>query len=189
MQTKRFERVTKSTASRVAKASISAQETTPGHKFSSWALASSTTSNPLSPMFGPAFISAFSFMINTEPSQPCQSTPSLQITLSYRWQTKALFYSLFKPEQNSRGSEAWAAQLKWWDRPWNTTPQWTLRWTRLWDMSLNKTQQPALILLAKSLPEFPEESTTFLLFAPSYWLCNNLKLFCGFHPYILFVYL
>ena len=62
---------TKSTESRAASASMSAHETTPGHKASSCDFASSIASNPLNPRFGGAFLSAEDPVINTEPSHPC----------------------------------------------------------------------------------------------------------------------
>ena len=67
----RFNLCTKTTASRAASASISAHETTPGHKGSSCDFTSSITSNPLKPRFGGALISVEDPVINTEPSQPC----------------------------------------------------------------------------------------------------------------------
>ena len=77
--------VTKSTASRAAKASMSAHETTPGHKASICDLASSITSNPLNPRFGKAFLSEEDPAINTEPSQPCKRTLMLWVHVDY-WQ-------------------------------------------------------------------------------------------------------
>jgi len=77
--------ITKSTASRAAKASMSAHETTPGHKASICDLASSITSKPLNPRFGKAFLSAEDPAINTEPSQPCKRTLMLLVRVDY-WQ-------------------------------------------------------------------------------------------------------
>ena len=57
---------TKTTASRAARARISAQETIPGHAASSLVLASSITSNPLKPRLGPAVFSVLGPLIRTE---------------------------------------------------------------------------------------------------------------------------
>lgn len=65
---------TRSTASRAANASMSAQETTPGQEASNCVLASSITSNPLNPPFVNAFLSAEPPVIRTEPSQPCSTS-------------------------------------------------------------------------------------------------------------------
>ena len=62
--------ITKSTASRAAKAKISAQETIPGHMDSSCFFASSITSKPFNPTFAGDVLSADGPEINTEASQP-----------------------------------------------------------------------------------------------------------------------
>lgn len=68
----------KETASRAAKATISAQETTPGQIFSTAALASSMTANPSTPAFPGAAVSSPSFFNRMEPSQPCKSGKNLK---------------------------------------------------------------------------------------------------------------
>lgn len=75
---KYFQRLTwKETESLAAKATISAQETTPGQVFSRLVLTSSITSNPARDWFGIASFSALLFAVESssiEPSQPCRST-------------------------------------------------------------------------------------------------------------------
>lgn len=62
---------TKATASRAAKATMSAQETTPGHTLSNSALAFSISSNPLTPWCDAArFSEAGPLSIKIEPSHP-----------------------------------------------------------------------------------------------------------------------
>jgi hypothetical protein len=53
--------LTSTTESRAASATISAQETTPGHVFSSCVFAASITSYPLTVKLGPDFFSTFGF--------------------------------------------------------------------------------------------------------------------------------
>jgi hypothetical protein len=69
-----YDQFTRETASRAASATISAQETTPGHFASNSALAASMTKNPSKLKLGLASFSA-TFVevefINTDPSQPC----------------------------------------------------------------------------------------------------------------------
>lgn len=62
--------LTKSTASRAARANISAQDTTPEHTASNWDLASSITSNPLIPKFCGAVLSEDAPEIKTDASHP-----------------------------------------------------------------------------------------------------------------------
>ena len=67
----------KETESLATKAKISAQETTPGHVFSSWLLILSITSNPAKDWFGTASFSAELFAVesnSTEASQPYETT-------------------------------------------------------------------------------------------------------------------
>lgn len=74
--------LTSHTASLAMSASTSAQETVPGHAFSTAAFTLSTKPNPRSVWFGVASFSAVLFPAessSTEPSQPCmhrQSTPA-----------------------------------------------------------------------------------------------------------------
>lgn len=66
---------TMDTASLATKAKISAQETTPGHFFSTADLAASITSKPLTDRFGAASFSAWLLLVefkSTEPSHPCK---------------------------------------------------------------------------------------------------------------------
>lgn len=72
--------LTRSTASRAARASISAHETTPGHTASSWDLASSITSNPLSPKFCGAVRSEDAPEIKTDASHPCNAKSAEQLS-------------------------------------------------------------------------------------------------------------
>ena len=72
---------TKATASRAAKATMSAQETTPGHALSNSALAFSISSNPLRPWCGDArFSEVGPLSIKIEPSHPysCHQNQSHQ---------------------------------------------------------------------------------------------------------------
>lgn len=72
---------TKATASRAAKATMSAQETTPGHTLSNSALAFSISSNPLTPWCDAArFSEVIPLSIKIEPSHPysCHQNQSHQ---------------------------------------------------------------------------------------------------------------
>lgn len=62
--------LTRTTASRAAKAKISAHETTPGHTDSIWLLITSMTSNPRRLRFASAVLSVLGPEISTEASQP-----------------------------------------------------------------------------------------------------------------------
>nr|GLL28321.1 Os03g0369250 [Ipomoea trifida] len=73
-------RLTKKTASLAAMATISAQETTPGHCLSSSSLASSITSYPLKlKLAGESFSAVLSLVesINTDASHPCTTIENL----------------------------------------------------------------------------------------------------------------
>ena len=72
---KSFKIFTKVTASRATNATISAQETTPGHFFSTADFTASITWNPLRNWFGIAAFSAWLLEVEfnrTEPSHPCK---------------------------------------------------------------------------------------------------------------------
>lgn len=103
------------TASRATNAKISAQETTPGHFFSTADFTASMTWNPLKLWLGNASFSALLLEVefnSTEPSHPCKSKfngvsqeqnsvlSNCSATSSRKQQRKYILYKYILPDQD-----------------------------------------------------------------------------------------
>ena len=81
--------LTATAESLAATAKISAQDTTPGHKFSNWDLIVSITSYPLSEGFGPTFFSPGSVAVlskSTDASHPYYKMLYKHVIFSTKWE-------------------------------------------------------------------------------------------------------
>lgn len=103
--------ITKDIASRAAKATMSAHETTPGHAASTSALTDSIISNPLTPSCPNANFSEIApLSTRMDPSHPWKRVLKLLKISSDRGEHRQLKKSCFVPRQSNRGNggvEVW----------------------------------------------------------------------------------